>query len=265
MSETQILDKPLKQRDLTIDALRGFAIILVVLGHIIEFSYFPHFDENFIFRLFTSFYMALFFLISGYLAFLTTDYKKPVTNIIKKFINLGVPFLSYYFIVNYIIQGGYKTISFIDDLKIIIKSTDYGLWFLWTLFLCFLILNLTNWIYRLKIFQRNYLDIVFYAILGWLILNSPWTAFGWGFVRWYFLFFIIGFLISKYKAQISKYLKYIKEFCFVAFPLLVPFFWRATPPLFVPFLENTLGLYQSIETIITIYNFMTAMTGIVCA
>ncbi len=43
-----------------IDALRGFGIILVVLGHL-------HFGHNMLHQYIYAFHMPLFFLVSGYL------------------------------------------------------------------------------------------------------------------------------------------------------------------------------------------------------
>lgn len=47
-----------------IDALRGFAILLVIVGHLIQFNYSSGI-ENPIFNIIYSFHMPLFFFISG--------------------------------------------------------------------------------------------------------------------------------------------------------------------------------------------------------
>lgn len=56
------------KRDKTIDILKGTAIILMVLGHVIQTIYAPdNYDENLIFKFIYSFHMPLFIFISGYL------------------------------------------------------------------------------------------------------------------------------------------------------------------------------------------------------
>ena len=57
----------MKERLLYIDNLKGFAILLVVLGHCIQFRE-PDYDSNWLFRIIYSFHMPLFFIISGYVS-----------------------------------------------------------------------------------------------------------------------------------------------------------------------------------------------------
>lgn len=54
----------MKQRVEYIDAMRGFAIILVVIGHLIQ-TYYCDVYSNAIFRVIYSCHMPLFFFISG--------------------------------------------------------------------------------------------------------------------------------------------------------------------------------------------------------
>ena len=55
------------RRDKRIDALRGLLMILVVLGHVIQYVYEPKdFDNNILFRVIYSFHMPLFMCVSGY-------------------------------------------------------------------------------------------------------------------------------------------------------------------------------------------------------
>lgn len=55
-----------KVRIAWIDNVKGIAILLVVLGHVIQFMYCPsNFDQNPVFRVIYSFHMPLFFILSG--------------------------------------------------------------------------------------------------------------------------------------------------------------------------------------------------------
>lgn len=59
----------MKERIKWIDGLKCFAITLVVIGHIIQYVTNPtDFDSNILFRYIYSFHMALFMMVSGYLA-----------------------------------------------------------------------------------------------------------------------------------------------------------------------------------------------------
>lgn len=57
----------MNHRILYLDNIKGFAILLVVLGHCIQFSN-PKFDDDFLFRFIYSFHMPLFFMVSGYVS-----------------------------------------------------------------------------------------------------------------------------------------------------------------------------------------------------
>lgn len=51
-----------------LDNLKGFAILLVVLGHCVQ-STVTGYDDNPIFKVIYSFHMPLFFMISGYVSY----------------------------------------------------------------------------------------------------------------------------------------------------------------------------------------------------
>lgn len=55
-----------ERRNQQLDIVKGFAIVLVVLGHAIQYTY-RDFDNLFVFRLIYSFHMPLFMFVSGML------------------------------------------------------------------------------------------------------------------------------------------------------------------------------------------------------
>ena len=56
----------MERRNQQLDIVKGFAIVLVVLGHAIQYTY-RDFDNLFVFRLIYSFHMPLFMFVSGML------------------------------------------------------------------------------------------------------------------------------------------------------------------------------------------------------
>lgn len=54
-------------RLLHLDSIKGVLIVLVIIGHAIQFCM-PDCEQNFCFRFIYSFHMPLFFFVSGYLA-----------------------------------------------------------------------------------------------------------------------------------------------------------------------------------------------------
>lgn len=56
----------MKNRIRWIDNAKAIAILMVVIGHIIQSMYSPdNFDENIVFRIIYSFHMPLFIMLSG--------------------------------------------------------------------------------------------------------------------------------------------------------------------------------------------------------
>ena len=119
----------MKQRIEYIDALKGFAIFLVVLGHTIgwQFSDFQRFDMggvNLLWQVIYSFHMPLFMFCSGlfFPPYDNNGFKVVYDSIKKRFLTLMVP---------YITMGVLGHLFF---------SRSYFLyWFLITLFLFFLL------------------------------------------------------------------------------------------------------------------------------
>lgn len=85
----------MKARIAYIDNLKGFAILLVVIGHIIQFLYCPDkFDSNLIFRFIYSFHMPLFFMLSGMVTSMRLGNVGELRQKIhSRFLQLIVPFV----------------------------------------------------------------------------------------------------------------------------------------------------------------------------
>lgn len=85
----------MKERIAYIDRLKGFAILLVVIGHVIQFLYCPDkFDDNAVFRFIYSFHMPLFFVLSGWVTNMKLGCIEDLYLKIKsRFFQLVVPFV----------------------------------------------------------------------------------------------------------------------------------------------------------------------------
>ena len=118
-----------------IDNIKCFAIILVVLGHLIQYIYFPlSFENNHLFRYIYSFHMPLFMVISGILTGFKSEHtinKNTIYSIKKRAVQLIFPFLSWA-IISSLLKKDYCL--FLN----IIKEPDNGLWFLWVLFFIYI-------------------------------------------------------------------------------------------------------------------------------
>ena len=78
-----------------VDNLKGFAIILVIVGHVIQYLYSPDFyDGVVVFRYIYSFHMALFMMLSGFTLDMNRDIslKIFIEKIKKRALQLLLPF-----------------------------------------------------------------------------------------------------------------------------------------------------------------------------
>ncbi len=135
--------KDLETRNLYIDEVRGIAVILMIIGHCIQYGSGNSFlkqqlyFENWAFRAIYSFHMPLFALIAGY--FLASSLqKRDSCKVFKsRMLSLGLPILSWG-TINYIILVLNQGIDF--GLTNIIKQIFWNylgtLWFLWALMCC---------------------------------------------------------------------------------------------------------------------------------
>ena len=140
------LEKKLESRNLYIDEVRGIAVILMVVGHCIQYGsgnlfleqqlYF----ENWAFRAIYSFHMPLFTMIAGYFLAISLQKRSSCKVFKSRMFSIGIPILSWG-TINYIILILNQNIDV--GLSNIIKQVFWNylgtLWFLWALLCCTLV------------------------------------------------------------------------------------------------------------------------------
>lgn len=154
----------MEERNKTIDCLRGYAILLVVVGHAIQTVYGEVIgNQKLIFLVIYSFHMPLFFSISGYLAYRG---EKNLKWLKRRLTGLLIPFVSWTLI--YAIISG--TLHSLGDLVIYLQDSfiypHKSLWFLLVLFVMSTILFASTQVSRVFGGESNIITIiVFFLIL----------------------------------------------------------------------------------------------------
>ena len=124
----------MKERNVSIDAIKGLAIVLVMIGHVFVHN---HMEDPYIYDFIKVVQMPLFIIISGYLCGQgrkIKDFKTYRKVMGKRAVAYLVPMFAW------------LTIKHLDELalayKTIFVQLDYGLWFLGVLFiLTFMVYN----------------------------------------------------------------------------------------------------------------------------
>ena len=147
------------QRNSSIDAIKGVAITLVMLGHVFVHN---HMEDAYVYDFIKAVQMPLFMIISGYLCGQgrkTFDVKTYKTVMKKRFITYMIPFFTW------------LTVMHLNNLKeawtVIFVQLDYGLWFLAVLFI------LTFMVYTAQVMagtlkDKKYVlsEMIFWAVFG---------------------------------------------------------------------------------------------------
>jgi fucose 4-O-acetylase-like acetyltransferase len=240
-----------QNRDQLIDLMKGFAILLVVLGHSIQFNS-ANFDDNILFRIIYSFHMPFFMFVSGWVA---TFNKSGKLHLKKRFNRLVIPFIAWY-VLSFILYGEFHTVSIKEFVKRVIIAPDYGLWFLWVLFLCYIFLFLS-------IKLQKYIGWFSLVIVMIVIHYIPLFILGFSLLKWYFFFFALGFFIGSYKNLFLKYKNYLGVVSLIIFPFLVVFWHRIdSTASIVLYLQGFIRHQQIIQVIITVYSYAVPLSGI---
>lgn len=118
-----------KERLQYIDNLKAFAIILVVVGHVIQYFLCPDdYSQNVVFKYIYAFHMQLFIFLSG------VTFSNRITDKVELYHKLGrrakqllLPFISWTVIGSLMTHNPYSVLTNI-------LHPGYGLWFIWDLF-----------------------------------------------------------------------------------------------------------------------------------
>ena len=111
----------MKERYLFVDNLRGLLILIVVLGHCLQYTG-CNIQENVLYNAIQSFQMPLFMLVSG---FVSTKDSYSLGWLAKRNKRLLIPFVVGTFIMSLTVREGSMLEYYLYPLK--------GLWFLWVL------------------------------------------------------------------------------------------------------------------------------------
>lgn len=190
------------ERDVLPDVLKGFGILLVVLGHCIQGSYngadlgSNAFFEDKLYQFIYSFHMPLFMVISGYYAWNSVN--RPATPrdrmkmIIKKCIYLITPnvawklfdFLYWYATGDYIYRGaGVLMMDFLTGVL-----TNF--WFLWAILYAFILVCLMHYLCKDSVWL--------YAVVFIAMFFTP-DGLGLMACKYMLPYYLIGFYVNKNK------------------------------------------------------------------
>lgn len=197
------MKKNRSNRIIYLDVVKFLAIWMVCIGH----SYFlvDMSRASILYNWIYSFHMPLFMMLCGY--FSLKSYDKPVVPFLKqKIIQLLLPTVTISIltiIVCFLID--------LPDIAIVARSEAIGgMWFLRTLFFCFVYTYLFK-----RLGWQDYFTAIGSIVLALILPHGYFLQF-----NWMLIFFWLGYFLKCYRQIYMKYLALITMFSLLVFILL---------------------------------------------
>lgn len=196
-------------RSQTIDALKGIAILIVMVGHVLSWN---HMEDGYVYDAIKVIQMPLFIMVSGYLCGIGRRIKDLTgygAVLKKRTLSYLVPFFFWIVLLH--------PLHPFTNIWETLFGLDKGLWFLMTLFL----LNMMTYTAQLAgakagHFEKQVFWLVYMGLGAFVVLE---TFLGWeflspGLTRLYFTFYLAGYVAGEYKEQIKRIPVFVKGAAF---------------------------------------------------
>ena len=209
-----------------IDRLKGLAIILVVIGHLIAFT--TDNRPNPVNQLIVSFHMPLFMFLSGFVI----SPPKDIQTLFKKAIRFILPMIWVGLLFTYIVGKNFQ--SFLTD------HYKNGYWYLYILTIYYISMYWYGKIHlhKLVVFFDLLLLVFVYTCFAYVdkTLDSDLSdTLGIGLCKSYWIYFFIGYLVRKY--DLAKLLDKYNSIFSIAILSYLPLFYAYENGIFVRFCQ----------------------------
>jgi fucose 4-O-acetylase-like acetyltransferase len=203
-----------------IDGLKGYAIILVVIGHVITYTSPSDFSRSWLFSFIYSFHMPLFLFLSGFLVYLYPP-GRVYSFILKKMKVLVYPYFLWLFIFAIAAGGIVLNRNIISNFALMVKS--YSLWFLPALFISLLVLICYRHVehHFAGAGKTEVAGPALFLILYLLAWVVPISFSLFLILRWFSPFVLLGYLAAKHWQRITE-IEYLMPVSALIFVLLLP-------------------------------------------
>jgi fucose 4-O-acetylase-like acetyltransferase len=197
------------------DIVKGIAITFVVWGHVIQFGG-ANIDifKNKVFIFIYSFHMPLFMLVSGYFLAKSNEKRNYWENLKKKICHIVLPAIIggvAYFVVKFIVEKLLGNAGYDFSLQNIINEIE-DIWFLWSVFMCSVV------VMTAKKIAREGKGLAFLLVMGYVVLCFlPYSRYN----VYLYPYFVFGYYWDKYKI---KNINILECLSIIIFPIMLQFY-----------------------------------------
>ena len=180
-----------KERNQYLDVVKGIAIILVIIGHCIQYGYSSDYYasagyfDNILFKTIYSFHMPMFAVLSGYLFYFTISRKDVISLLKNRIIGLGLPIITVG-VISFCVKFRWGSYSLKGTVSLFFYSCLGSLWFVLALLYCSLIFILLK-----VIFKKVSLIAIIVPIPLFFVIPD---TFNLHYMKYLYLFFAVGYL-----------------------------------------------------------------------
>lgn len=191
-----------KERLIWADSLKGWLMLLVILGHAIQHTFGTDCYSDHLWNMIYSFHMPAFMAVSGWLAFrnatssklMNCDWTGCLNGCKRRSLQLLMPYFVWSF-VSFFMKGEYT----LQQVGQMFLQPDRSFWFLWVLFWIYVIFNLAQLVAS-KLKVNEMLLILGTCLLLFVVMVvMEIRVFGFQFLAYYFLFYALGYCLHKYE------------------------------------------------------------------
>jgi len=252
-------------RSAWIDNTRGVAIVLVVVGHSLQFGARDYFDffTNPVWVTIYAFHMPLFAMISGYLAFSSFGRRTPLAVVVSRVTSILVPYVAWTVIgttavaiLGQLVHHDFNASRVLQAVGAAFLFPGATLWFLWFLFLSYLFLALAVWAEQFVRWASLPISIVLVFAIP---LSDQLEIYE---LRWLYPFFVAGYLLHRYRTRLSRYEILATSVSLVSFVLLL-LAWQRDDSVYISHMDFVGDIWTTTTT--WFYRYLVAGVGIIAA
>lgn len=175
------------------DTLKGWLMILVIIGHAIQNVLGEGCEDNHIWNYIYSFHMPAFMAISGWFAYRPVAPRGNFSLIKRRFQQLMIPYFIWS-LISYALPKNYST----THLTNIVIHPDMFFWFLWVLFFINVLFVGARMVSKRMHVDEIVMIIATCMLLMLIMVGLDFRMFGFQFIAYYFLFYTLGYSIHRY-------------------------------------------------------------------
>lgn len=237
--------KSQSHRIMWIDSLKGVLILLVVLGHVVQFTYTNDFCNNHLWCYIYAFHMPAFMALSGWCTYRPQTQNRGLRDsILRRSRQLLIPYLIWS-----LVKFAFSEEHTIEILLYAFTAPDTYFWFLWILFWIFVLFrSMQSLANRLRCNDMLLIAATSFVLLV-IMAGIHSNAYGFSSLAYHFFYFTFGYALHRYKDSLIAYFRLNKTTgnlltgASFAYVLVAAYFWtRSGLPSFASTLQGISGI-----------------------